>query len=177
MAMTANERKRAQLERDREALRRAPDSIYPYLKQPFFQYFNDNYDLESIDQTFQLMGMEMPDFDDDLGPAAHVSKNYMAEQEDIEMLFTGSEGSIGRAEVMVGFLLDAASQLARLINTFKQAELKAAQAALELQDLSDAAAKRAAIAEAVHIAKLQEELKKSVRWSLPQWQVKVQKGR
>ena len=173
MAMTANERKRAQIQREQEALRHIPDSTYPYLSVPFHRYINDDGNWSDVQQCFELMGVEPPQFEDDRGAADFAfDDNFGSDQDKIDT-FKGQEKSIGRAEAMVGFLLDAASGLSRIINEFKKAEISRSLAEIQQRDLTDPDIRITTMAEVVYIARLQDELQKSVRRSFPQWEVKI----
>jgi len=166
MALTALERKRNQLQRQREAEEKLPDRTYPFLAIPFFKYLVDDPNWSGIEMAFDMMGLAAPSFDDDSGP-----KSGTGEPEEFSP-FEGYQGSIGRAEVMVGQLLDAATELAGIINIYKVAEITARLAELANSDLSDPAAKKQALADIVRLTKIRERLDKRVRWNLPQWKVK-----
>ena len=173
MAMTANERKRAQIQREQEAQLHMPDSTYPYLAVPFYQYVNDDGNWSDVQQCFQFMGIEPPQFEDDRGAADFAfDDNFGSDQAKIDT-FKGSEGSIGRAEVMVGQLLDAASGLSQIINKFKKAELNRVLVGIQERDLTDPDVRKATMDEVVHIARLQAELEKNVRRTCQQWEVKI----
>ena len=83
-----------------------------------------------------------------------------------------NRGSIGRAERIVGSLLDAAGALAGEINQYKTEEINARIAELEQADLSDPDIKKQALADIVTLTKIRDQLQKQVRWTLPQWRVK-----
>lgn len=173
MAMTANERKRAQIQREQEAQLHMPDSTYPYLAVPFYQYVNDDGNWSDVQQCFQFMGIEPPQFEDDRGAADFAfDDNFGSDQAKIDT-FKGHEKSIGRAEAMVGFLIDAASGLSQIINAFKQKEVTRSLAEIQKRDLADPDIRKATMAEVVYIARLQDELQKNVRRSFPQWEVKI----
>ena len=86
--------------------------------------------------------------------------------------YEGIHGAIGRAELTVGMLLEAATVLAGMINDFKQQEISTRITELEAADLTDPAAKKQALADIVRLTKYRDQLEKQVRWSLPQWKVK-----
>lgn len=173
MAMTANERKRAQIQREQEALRSMPDSTYPYLSVPFFEYLEEDPNWGDAEQCFERMGIMPPRFDDDRGPVDVAFEDAFRTDEERIAAFHGSERSIGRAEVMVGQLLDAASGLSQIINKFKKAELNRVLVGIQERDLTDPDVRKATMDEVVHIARLQEELEKNVRRTFPQWEVKI----
>jgi hypothetical protein len=172
MAMSAKERKQKQLKREQEGLRLLPDSTYPYLATPFYQHLEMDPNWSSVTLAFDLLGIEPPDFKDDRGPEAFARQECFATDEDRTEAFNGSSGSIGRAEVIVGVLLDAASELASIINKFKLQELKQRLDEVEGTDFSDPALRKEALEAVVHIGKIKDELSKNVRKTLPLWQVK-----
>jgi hypothetical protein len=173
MALSAKERKQAQLERERQAMASKTDATYPFLKEPFFKHLEHDGNWSSVQLCFELMGMDPPVFEDDKGPAdvAH-DVCFSTDEEKIEA-FQNSEKSIGRAEVMVEMLLDAAVELSSIINTYKQEALRKRLAELEQSDLSDPAQRRKALEDAAEIAKLQAELQKNVRRTFPVWRLKI----
>ena len=173
MALSAAERKRRQLEREREAQRLADDSTYRHLRTPFFEHLNENPNLSSIELSFELMGLEFPEFEDDTGPEAHASETAMGPpDEDGNTCFAGSRNSIGRAETMVDNLLDAASEMASIINRFKKDELNARLAEIEASNLADPAARKQAMQDIAHIHAVLSDLDRNTRVSVPKWRVK-----
>ena len=173
MALTANERKRAQIAREQEALRQLPDGTYTYLSIPFHQYLDQDGNWSDVQQCFEMMGINPPQFQDDRGPADFAFDDIFGSDQSKIDAFNGSENSIGRAEVMVGQLLDAASGLSQIINKFKQTELNRALIEIHQRDLTDPAIRKATMEEVVHIARLQEDLQKNVRRTFPQWEIKI----
>ncbi|MCF6370967.1 hypothetical protein [Rhizobium halophilum] len=83
-----------------------------------------------------------------------------------------NRGSIGRAERIVGLLLDAAGALAGQINQYKTDEINARITELEQADLNDPDVRKQALADIVTLTKIRDQLQKQVRWTLPQWRVK-----
>ena len=172
MAMTAKERKQKQLERERDQLRKTPDSTYPFLKIPFFERTEDDGNWSSVDLCFELIGMDPPAVDDDRGPEAFAHDVCFATDEDRQEAFQSYEKSIGRAEFMMDMLLDAATELASIINNHKRSELKSRLKELETADLSDQSERAEALKKAAVISKLLEDLDKNVRRTFPVWTLK-----
>jgi hypothetical protein len=173
MAMSAKERKQRQLENEQRRLDQLPDATYPFLSTPFYQYLENEPNWSSVELAFDLMGIAPPDFNDDLGPEHYAAEAAVSSDEDRENIFASSKGSIGRAEVMVGCLLDAASELSQIISKYKKRELATRLAALEVADLSTSESRKQALADAANISKLKVELDKNIRRTLPQWRIKV----
>ncbi|VVT16314.1 conserved hypothetical protein [Roseovarius sp. EC-HK134] len=173
MAMSARERKQKQLENERRELARQMDATYPYLKVPFFEYLSEDGNWTSVQLCFDLMGFEPPFFEDDRGPADVAGEDCFDDEEQRIETFKSSEKSIGRAEVMMDLLLDAAMELSGIINSYKQGELQKRRQELEQADLSDPEQRSMALQDAAEIARLQEELQKNVRRTFQTWRVKV----
>ena len=72
---------------------------------------------------------------------------------------------------MVGCLIDAASQLADIINKYKRKEISDRMQEVEASDLSDPDVRKKALADMVRLQKMTEHLDKQVRWTFPQWKV------
>lgn len=173
MALSAKERKQKQLEKERQELARQMDATYPYLKTPFFKRLENDGNWSSVELSFDLMGIDPPVFEDDRGPAEFAADECFSTDEDRIEAFQCSEKSVGRAEVMVDMLLDAAMELSSIINRFKQGELQKRREELEQSDLSDPERRSKALQDAAEIARLQDELQKNVRRTFPTWRVKV----
>lgn len=170
MAMTPTERKRKQVERERAYLRALPDSTYPFLKTPFHRWASGT-DWDNAEHDINAAGMDMPVLTDEKGPRSKDGEVEAGASDDWHP-YAGYEGSIGQAESMVDYLLDALSQMTTAINIYKMEELSDRIAELEQADLSDPEAKKQALADIVRLTKMKEHLSKSVRVSLPQWKVK-----
>src|SRR5689334_23203025 len=119
MAMTPLERKRKQLEREEQERKSMPDASYPFLKTPFFKYLDSDANWSNVEMNFDLMGLPTPVFADDSGP-----KSQSGEFDEPEV-FAGYAGSVGRAEIMIEQLLDAATELATIVNRYKLLEIAA----------------------------------------------------
>ncbi|KIN71150.1 hypothetical protein [Sulfitobacter guttiformis] len=172
MALTAKERKQNQLAREQEELRKQPDSTFEFLDTPFYQAVEDGMSLSDVELMFDLMGLEPPVFEDDRGPTAFASDVCFLTDEDRDEAYQGYAGSIGRAEVMVDHLMDAAIELAGVIKHYKKHALKKKRAEIEAADLSDPDKRREALHTITRIARIEEALDKNVRRTLPQWMVK-----
>lgn len=136
-------------------------------KVPFFQAVGDLSSSSDFADAFELAGIPTPEFKDDRGPEAY-SLDDGAEDAG---LFDEAKGSLGRAEIMVGCLITAALDLARLVNGYKQTEIKARLSEIEASDLSDTETKKAALKESARLNKMLDQLDKQVRWTFPQWKV------
>jgi hypothetical protein len=144
-------------------------------QRPFFEFFPVDEQVGSqFSQALELAGVNPPLLEDDSGPEAVTLDDLhdAAMNDELSNPFGSSKGnSLGRAEVLVGCLLDAATDLANWINDYKKAEICARIAEIEGSDLSDPEAKRMAFTRVAELTKLREELDKTVRWTLPVWKV------
>jgi len=165
MALTNAEKVRAYRERkkaQREAELRKPADEMGIMRTPFFEFYQ-----QGITGDFEipvyLAGAEPPSFRDD-GPAV-----FSSMLDGLEV--PKAPNSLARAEIAVGCLIDAAAELARIVNDYKQSEIKARIAEIEQADLSDPTAKKQALADIVRLQKMLDQLSKQVRWTFPQWKV------
>lgn len=142
--------------------------------KPFFEFFTlDDQISSQYSQSLELAGIHPLSFEDDTGPESSTLDDLgTVEDDDYLNPFGELEGnSLGRAEVLVGCLLDAASDLAAWINDYKKSEIKARIAELEMGDYPDPEAKRPAFAKVVELSKMLEELERMVRWPIPLWKL------
>jgi hypothetical protein len=172
MALTAKQRKQNQLAREQEALRVMPDSTYEFLHVPFHEIAENDPNWSNVTLPFDLIGMEPPTFDDDRGPSEFAAAECFSSDEDQEEAFAGSIGSIGRAEVMVDCLMDAAIELASLIQSYKRNAIAARRREIEAADLSDPDTRREALETITRLSRIEDVLNSNVRRTLPQWKVK-----
>lgn len=173
MALSAKERKQKQLERERQAMARMKDATYPFLKTPFYKHLENDGNWSSVELCFDLLGIAPPLFEDDRGPEEFADSACFSTDEDRTEAFQSSEKSIGRAEVMVDILLDAAMELSGIINTYKSQELQKRREELERSDLSEPARRSEALEASAELARLQDELDKNVRRTFKTWRVKL----
>lgn len=169
MAMTAAERKRRQVERDRAASEAMPDAAYGMdLDPPFSDFFGKHRNLETLEFSLDVCGYPLPEFEDG------EQKSYSGEPErDPELSpYTGFEGALGRAEVMVANLADAAVTLAGMINDYKRMQITRRLSQIDAMDLGDPDVRKKAMEEIVSLNRLLERLNKQVRVNLPQWKLR-----
>lgn len=173
MALSAKERKRRQLERERNERRKMADGCSPYLETPFFKFVEDHPEWNEIQFLLEVIGLEPPTFADDSGPHDHVSARLEFNEETTEQSFEGYDrSSVGRAEAIAGFLIEIGARLARLINEYKREELEQHLEKIQAEDVSDPKARARLFEEAIQISKLLEELKKNTRQDVPVYQLK-----
>lgn len=142
------------------------------MKKPFHQHLQDDPNWSSFALQLELMGLEPPEFSDDRGPEHFANEGALSPDEDPKDAFPGAEGSIGRAEVMVDMLLDAALELAQIVNRYKLDELQRRRREIEAEDLAEPEERKRALESVTAIARIEEELGKNVRRSFPVWKVK-----
>lgn len=149
-------------------------------RKPFFEFFPVDEQLgAAYTQSLELAGIEPVMFNDDSGPETTTLDDLGDPFEDdgVSNPFGDLKGSsLGRAEVLIGCLLDAATDLAGWVSDYKKSEIKARIAEIEASDLPDAEARRAAFARVAELNRLLDELDKSIRWTMPQWKVDLPPG-
>lgn len=194
MALTPSERtkrwrERQKAERETVVLA-AKEKLRADYQTSFDAYYWDHGESSNFDLYLALAGYEAPDFSDGMGPEAHALPDaiegiddpfgyiWSAEEKQrrggkvpFEEFRNPSAGALERAEVLIGCFSDAAQSLAQIVSDYKQGEIKARIAEVETSDLSDAATRKAAMAEIVRLNKVLDQLGKRVRYSLPQWKV------
>ena len=176
MAMTPAEKSRAYRER-RKAVRKPKELLtgktasileeatHAHLKAPFFEDAGLEGNYSNVELALALAGIEAPRFEDNQGPTEHALEEAIA---GVENPFPGAQGSIGRAEVMIDCLIDAASEMASIVNSYKRLELQ--KRISEIYKNDDLTPEHTV--EAVsQINDQLNKLTKQVRRSFPPWRV------
>lgn len=179
MALTNAEKQ--QRFRDRQRAKRASglktgDQAFAEIanKTPFFENFQKNANQSDFDLCFDLMGLEPPDFTDDSGPQ---SKNGIVDHPEVEDdPYSGATGSLGRAEVMVGCLLDAATTLAGMIRQHKLGEINARINDAEGDLVRDPADAPQIADRLAGLVKMRQDLQRDIRWTVPSWKTASDDG-
>lgn len=140
-------------------------------RQPFFEAIENNDNASNVDVSLDLAGISSVEFSDDSGPRSFTGQIERGAAENGEEAYWGANNSLSRAEVMVGCLIDAAAELASIINTYKRKEIRQRIAEIEESDLADPVARKAALAQIVRLNKLMDQLDKQVRWTFNQWKI------
>jgi len=161
MVLSAAEKQRAYRQRKKKAERAAPDVTSSIVAGDFAEFLEARGEMQLSD------GRWMDD------PAA------IAEHIDLTL------GEIGvrfdwrtteKAEQAVEILTESASAIAELLNAFKLHEINAAIERLKEADLSDPAAKKAALREAVKLDAIKRGLAKKTRHDFAATSVKGEVG-
>ena len=171
-------RERQKAKKQAELKQPAPPS--EALQTPFSEFFTISEQTGSAYvQALELAGIQPPLFEDDSGPETATLDDILDDQgQKAAHSFFGSQAgsSLGKAEVIIGCLLDAATDLAGWVSDYKKAEIKARIAEIEASDLPDAEARRAAFDKVAELKQLLDELDRTIRWSMPQWKVDLPPG-
>lgn len=126
---------------------------------PFDRYFRDAANWEIACESLDCVGIEPPTFDAD-------SDDQWSEEWNIPY-----RGSIGRAERMVGAFLDAATELAQVINVYKLEQVETAINAAVARSANlprgDVEALKASFAEIDRLKTIRTKLRKPTRHTLP----------
>jgi len=167
--LTNAEKVRRYQERKRVRLESAPDLTRPYLATPFHEYMT-NGGWSDVQSPLGLIGLAFQPFTDDSG-----ARELAASIDDVEARYKFYDryaGSVGRAEFIVGNLLDAAVELAKHINAYKKQQLDEAIERLSRDLPADVTARKDALAELVKLTKLREQLDTSRRIEVRQYELK-----
>ncbi|WP_131725727.1 hypothetical protein ACTTAL_13350 [Rhodobacter capsulatus] len=176
MALSNAEKVRRYRERQKAKKQEAmktPTQNADLFKTPFFEVFtlDDQYDSQYVN-SLELAGVQPLYFTDDSGPEACTLDDLSdpLEESGFSNPFGASKGSsLGKAEVLIGCLLDAASDLAHRVREYKQSEIRARIAEIEQADLSDPETRRAAFATVAELNAMLAELDKEFRYPIPKW--------
>lgn len=178
MALSNAERQRRHYQRQKEKKKgglKHPDNLDlgTPADVPFHEWFQGQAGgFSDFALCFDMAGMEAPDIEDDSDPkslSGEIERSFEGEPE--RSPYTRGGGSLARGEIMVGCLIDAASELAGFINAYKRNQITNRLHAIESADLSDPGVKKTALAEVVRLQKMLDQLDKQVRWTFPQWKI------
>lgn len=167
MALTAAEKQKAYRDRKIAEQRAARDATHPYLKRTFSEYAEQHAGFTDFELPLWTAGIEAPTFFDERGPEHFVIQDATQGLEDP---FGHAQGAIGRAEVIINCLIDAAIELGVAVNSYKRREIETRLAELARSEPADAD-RETTIQEAVKLNKILDQLDKQVRRSFPQWKV------
>ena len=172
MALTAAERKRLQVERERQRARQQTDLVYDLPRPALGDWLEASYgggEAQHLAICYDGMNREAPDFSVDTDPVSATGGFVYPTDEAGEPSY---RGALGRAELEVELLLEAARTLATLLNGYKRSVISERIAAIEAEDLHDPEVRRQRLGEIVLLNKALERLDKSVRTDVPQWQLR-----
>jgi hypothetical protein len=165
MALSPAEKQRRYRERKKENQKRAGDTTRPFLNEPFFVAAAKDPNWAGVEANLDLAGFEWPTFNDDSGPRSFTGTF------DEDGTYDNYPGSIGRAEIMLGGLLDTVTELAGIINRYKRKEITDRIHEIETSNLSRPDRRKQALIDIVRLKGMLDQLDKQVRWGFPQWKV------
>jgi len=169
MALSNAEKVRAYRERQKAKKQddlKQSESSHWYVQGNFQSYLTDHPDWSEFELPLDLMGLPTPTFRDGM-PETASGTVIDPEDPNHAALFK----AMGRADVFVGLLLEAATVLAQRVNEFKLKEIGNRIQEIEAAEWKDPAAKKQAVNDIVRLTKMQDQLSKQVRITLPQWKV------
>ncbi|RCW87592.1 hypothetical protein [Phyllobacterium bourgognense] len=165
MALTPTEKQRRYRERLKKSRALATDTTSGDFRRPFSQWLASNDEnWDGFVLPLDIAGMVAPEFAEDGDPVS-------ASGEVIPQTYRGRQGSLGRAEITIEMLLEAARAMAEHVNAYKRDELGARIEEMEGADFTDPAAKKDALADFVRLTMARDRLDKQVRYTLPEWKV------
>ena len=149
----------------------SPNQDTNLFRRPFFEAIDDSGNASNVDISLDLAGIAPVEFLDDSGPRSFTGQIEQGAVENGEEPYQGAKNSLTRAEIMVGCLIDAAAELAGIINSYKRKEITLRIAEIESSDLADLVERKAALAQIVRLNKVMEQLDRQVRWTFKQWKI------
>ena len=160
MAMTAAERKRQQIAREKAEARKQLDVVYgmdlPYLSAWMEEH--QDAELSHFKLCFDGMNMTPPDLTGAHDPISQSGDFVFPADDEGKPSY---RGALGRAELDVELLLEAAKTLATMINAYKRDVILARLKSLEA-DLDDPEPRSLKLSAIVELNKALERLGKSV---------------
>lgn len=168
-------RYRERVKAKKQAAMKQPTPPGEVFKRPFCEFYPVDVQVGSqYCQSLELGGFQPVLFQDDSGPEASTLDDL---SDPIELSgssnpFGESAGSsLGKAEVIIACLLDAAADLAAEVNAYKRSEIAARIAEAEVSDLADPDVRSAAFDRVVALKKMLADLDRETRWPLRVWKV------
>ena len=169
MVLTPAEKQKAYRERLRKKekgdLKKGGDDVAEVYQGLFSEWVVHDGNFSDYDMALALAGIDAPMFEDERGPERFVRNGAT---DGVEDPFGNAEGALGRAEVVIGCVIDAITTLAGVVNAYKKNEISQRLAELESSTEMDRAT---AMKEAVRLNKILDQLNKQVRRDFPQWKV------
>ena len=138
-------------------------------RQPFFSSRELEANWSNVELCLDLAGIEAPDFSDDSGPKSLNDVYEGAAKDAGDKPYDGAQTSLARAEVVIGCLIDAASEMASIVNAYKRREIAERISEIEESDMSDPLQRKNALDQMVRLTKLRDQLDKSIRWTFRKW--------
>lgn len=171
MAKSAAERKREQLQRERDRAKAMDDLTYGLPRAAFGAWLEENEDdrLTHLSICYDGMNRVPPSFDGETDPVSLTGNFEFPTKEDGELSF---RGALGRAELEVDLLVEAAKTLAAMINVYKRVAIESRIRQIEMNELDDRETRAERLMEIMLLNRALERLGKSVRAELPQWQLR-----
>lgn len=171
MAKSATERKREQVQRERERAKSTEDLLYGLPRPAFGKWLAENEDdrLGHLALCFDGMNRSPSNFNHDEDPVAKLGDFVFPTTAAGELSY---QGALGRAELEVELLVEAAKTLAAMINAYKREVIESRIRQIETNELDDRDARSERLREIMLLNRALERLGKSVRAELPQWQLR-----
>lgn len=168
MVKTAAEYQRDYRRRKSEQQQEAKELTRPFTKVPFCEFIAGNSNWKDVDAALDMAGIDLYEFDDDRSPAS-ASGEIEKGSPDIYDQFPGS---IGRAEILFQGLLDAATDVATMINAYKREAIDRAIDEYRSQPISDPTRQGKIMDEIIRLGKIRDQLDRRSRRTFPAIEVK-----
>lgn len=168
MVKTAAEYQRDYRRRKSEQQQEAKELTRTVTKVPFHEYAAENPNWRSAEMALDIAGIELPAFDDDRSPASASGEIERGSPE----IYNQFPGAIGRAEILFNSLLDAATDVASVINAYKREAVDRAIDEYRSQPISDPARQGEIMDETIRLGKIRDQLDRRSRRTFPAIEVK-----
>lgn len=172
MAMTPAERKRLQMQRERDRARKQIDLTYELPRVPFGAWLEEGVaaeDFQHLTICYDGMNRYPPNFGLETDPESASGDFVFPAAEDGSYSY---RGALGRAELEVDLLIEAAKTLAGMINAYKRDAIVGRINQIEADELDNPNTRLVKIKEVIDLNKALERLEKSVRAEIPQWELR-----
>lgn len=136
---------------------------------PFCDWVSQDGNWPDFEYMLDLIGFEPPDFSDDRGARSFSGEPELVAENFPVSPYANAQNSLGRAEMMTGVLIDAATALAEIIRRYKQSELTAKIRDLENKEPSDASERKAILMDLIKLNDQMKSLSGSIRRTFPSW--------
>ncbi|TPN49484.1 hypothetical protein FJ976_17290 [Mesorhizobium sp. B1-1-9] len=151
------EYKRLQRQRARENMKSQPGAGRELMRTPFYEFFNEWGD-RPLEWFGDVLGEKWWEFSDDRGLQPLTDHALVGED------LANASNSLGRAEVILSTLIDAAGQLSVAINEYKRREITERLAEIDEKNPLN-------FGDVDRLRRMLYQLNGPVRWPFSQWKV------
>lgn len=153
-----------------EAMKR-PTPRSDTFKKPFFEFYPVDEQVSSLYcQSLELAGIEPLLFKNDDGPESATLDDFSNDPDQLDTVFGELKGnSLGKAEVIIGCLFDAAIDLAGRVQDYKKREITARITEIESSATGNQAELRETFEQVAALKEMLEKMNRTIRIAVPVW--------